>query len=53
MKIPEIKYKATSINQSNIQKGFEVIKNDHASNLWVVHGNYTKNGKLYSVMIPI
>ena len=45
MKIPEIKYKTTSINQSNIQKGFDDIKNDHASNSWAVHGNYTKSGK--------
>ena len=44
-KIPEIKYKVSSIKQSNIQKGFEEINNGHASNSWLVHGNYTKSGK--------
>ena len=43
--IPEIKYKVSSIQQSNIQKGFDEIINGHASNSWVVHGNYTKSGK--------
>ena len=45
LKIPEIKYKVSSIKQSNIQKGFEEINNGHASNSWLVHGNYTKSGK--------
>ena len=45
IKIPEIKYKVSSIEQSNISKGFDEISNGHASNSWLVHGNYTKNGK--------
>ena len=45
LKIPEIKYKVSSIEQSNIQKGFDNIYNGHASNSWVIHGNYTKSGK--------
>lgn len=45
LKIPEIKYKVSSINQSKIDKGFDDIINGHASNSWLVHGNYTKNGK--------
>ena len=45
LKMPEIKYKVSSIEQSNIQKGFDNIYNGHASNSWVIHGNYTKSGK--------
>ena len=45
LKIPEIKYKVSSIEQSNIQKGFDDINNGHASNSWLIHGNYTKSGK--------
>ena len=45
VKIPEIKYKVSSIKQSNIQKGFDDINNGHASNSWLIHGNYTKSGK--------
>ena len=45
IKIPEIKYKVSSIDQSNIEKGFDEISNGHASNSWLIHGNYTKNGK--------
>jgi len=45
MKVPDIKYKVSQIEQSKEYKGFEDIKNDHASNSWVVHGNYTKSGK--------
>jgi len=45
LKIPEIKYKVSSIEQSNISKGYEEISNGHASNSWLIHGNYTKSGK--------
>ena len=45
LEIPKIKYKVSSIDQSNIIKGFDDISNGHASNSWLVHGNYTKSGK--------
>ena len=45
MPTPDIKYKVSQIEQSNISKGFDDIINGHASNSWVVHGNYTKSGK--------
>ena len=45
LKIPEIKYKVSSIEQSNLSKGYEEISNGHASNSWLIHGNYTKSGK--------
>ena len=45
MKVPDIKYKVSQIEQSNISKGYDDIINGHASNSWVVHGNYTKSGK--------
>ena len=45
MKVPDIKYKVSQIEQSKTLKGFDDIINGHASNSWVVHGNYTKSGK--------
>ena len=45
MKVPDIKYKVSQIEQSNISKGYDDIVNGHASNSWLVHGNYTKSGK--------
>ncbi len=45
MKIPEIKYKVSHIEQSDKQKGFDDIVNGHESNSWIIHGNYTKSGK--------
>ena len=45
MKIPEIKYKVSHIEQSDKLKGFDDIVNGHESNSWIIHGNYTKSGK--------
>ena len=45
MGVPDIKYKVSQIEQSKTFKGFDDIINGHASNSWVVHGNYTKSGK--------
>lgn len=45
MKIPEVKYKVSSINQNDVLKGFDSIKEGQASNSWMVSGNYTKSGK--------
>ena len=45
MGVPDIKYKVSQIDQSKEYKGFSDIINGHASNSWVVHGNYTKSGK--------
>lgn len=43
--IPEIDNKVSFIKQSDIRKGFDDLKEDYASNSWMVHGNFTKNGK--------
>ena len=45
IEVPDIKYKVTQIEQSKDFKGFDDIINGHASNSWVIHGNYTKSGK--------